>query len=260
MLYWWLNVCGANWCNCHEDGAALCHSLPLPMVAARMAFFPMQPFRITACCRPIPSPCVALFSPRLFPCVDLLAGKLMLQGIFVIIIIIWPGELQLSQGGVEGGVCHHKGKDITFTVKEGNIWCLFPPPSLAESSSARGRERGGSCDAARCFRVCKSRVHPSPFLCCVLSNYLLFIVFFSTWGWGKKKKNQNLKRCYPKIADSSSKAVKTRIHAGIWCRIQLLLALARALAGSSGKVEEVARSCLQQISHILMYVHTCASV
>lgn len=98
---------------------------------------------------------------------------------------------------------------------------------------------------------------PSCVVFCLITYYSLF---FFPLGGGEKKKNQNLKRCYPKIADSSSKAVKTRIHAGIWCRIQLLLALARALAGSSGKVEEVARSCLQQISHILMYVHTCASV
>lgn len=150
------------------------------------------------------------------------------------------------------GICHRKGKDITFTVKKSLYMMSFPPsfPSRGGSDAepepvVLAQGGGGSCDAAWCFWVCKSRVHPSPFLCRVLS------IFFFPLG-GKKKKR---KRCYPKNCrlQQQSSAVE---HMMVYHRIQLLT-LARALSGNSGKVR---KGCTFLSATDKPYINVCTHV
>lgn len=151
------------------------------------------------------------------------------------------------------GACHRKGKDITFTVKKSLYMMSFPPsfPSRGGSDAepepvVLARGGGGSCDAAWCFWVCKSRVHPSPFLCCVL-------FFFSTGG-KKKEKGAILKKLQTPAAKQCRWVYK-------WYIAEFSCSPWREpCPGTVGRSGKVARSSLQQISHISMYVHTCASV
>lgn len=75
---------------------------------------PLPPHSFSTCC--------FVFSPRLFPCVDLLAGKFDVAGDFCNYYYYLAWSVTVEPGERSGrGVCHHEGKDITFTVKEGNI-------------------------------------------------------------------------------------------------------------------------------------------
>ena len=140
-------------------------------------------------------------------------------GLFFYYYLAWSITATLEPRGV----FHHKGKDITFTVKKSLSMMSFPPfsPKQRAAASEEGRRSraGESGDAARCFSLWESHVHPSPLFCCVLS----FLFFFHL---GERKKKQ--KRCYSKNCRLRQQS-NEKEYVIIYRRIQLLGHLGESL-------------------------------
>lgn len=165
-------------------GACSFPGLPTVPLPGWLLFFPTQLFQLatylTASSFPV---CLFVcFLPGHFPWVRSLGWKIDVAG-WVFSVIIWPGVLRqrLSQGG-------------SFTIKEKTshllwrkayIWCLFPPPSQAESSSTRGREAKPCWGERRCRAVLFGPGEPCP---SVSLLPLSSLVFFLLHLGGKKKK------------------------------------------------------------------------
>lgn len=157
---------------------------------------PLLPHSFSMCC--------FVFFPSVSLCKSL-GWKIDVAGDFCNYYYYWAWSITVElRGG--GGVCHHKGKDITLTVKGGNIWCLFPSPSLAESSRTR---RGWSGEGARqelqCCTVLLGLQEPCPsislLVLCSVELPLILIIFLplgTLGGWEGRSGENNLKRCYPK--------------------------------------------------------------
>lgn len=159
--------------------------------SARMAFFfffSMQRFRLATCRHHLlflfVCLFICLFSPWPFSSFRSLGWKIDVAGCFF--IIIWPGVL-LQQCLSQGGSFTIKEKTSHLLWRKAYIWCLFPPPSQAESSSVQGREAKPCWRERRCRAVLFGLGEPCPSVSLLLLCSLVYI-FFSTWGIKKKKK------------------------------------------------------------------------
>lgn len=120
------------------------------------------------------------------------------------------------------GVFHHKGKDITFTVKKSLYMMSFPPsfPSREQQRPRKGGEamlEGAAMPrgAFRSGRAMSIRLPSS-----VVFSRIYF--FFSTWGIKRKK------RCYPKNCRLRQRSSEKE-YIIIYRRIQLLGHLGKSL-------------------------------